>query len=278
MTMLKNAKPAVLAALVCAIAAPALAADYYEPTVIQAPAPLPQEAAYGGWYIRGDIDYHALDFNGADYIRYGSPGDPGRLNGDLDEAWSLGAGLGYQVNRNFRTDLTLDYLAESDFSGKTVGECLSDLDEECTSRDRSSMSGWLLLANAYAELGTYHGFTPYVGAGIGGAHIEWDTLTNTIEEESFKHKGQKDWRFAYALMAGSSYCLTKNLNLDVGYRFSRVEDGKMFGYADGVGPGHDRGFDVHEVRGGLRYQFGGGNPACGEPETIAYEPEPIVTK
>jgi len=27
----------------------------------------------------------------------------------------------------------------------------------------------LLLANAYVDIGTWHGVTPYVGAGIGGA-------------------------------------------------------------------------------------------------------------
>ena len=44
----------------------------------------------------------------------------------------------------------------------------------------------------------------------------------------------------------------------------------------GYGPGFDGGFDVHEGRAGVRYQFGGGNPGCGKKqEFIPYEPEPL---
>jgi len=42
---------------------------------IEAPPPVYEEPApdYGGWYIRGDLDYHASRFRGADYIVYGPP-------------------------------------------------------------------------------------------------------------------------------------------------------------------------------------------------------------
>ena len=75
-------------------------------------------------------------------------------------------------------------------------------------------------------------------------------------------------------MAGTSYCLTDNLKLDVGYRFSHINGGRMFEYgavgADfGAGPGFDDGFNVHEARAGLRYQFGG-DTDCGAP-VVAYQ-------
>ena len=77
---------------------------------------------------------------------------------------------------------------------------------------------------------------------------------------------------AWALMAGASYCLTDNILLDAGYRFTRVNGGRMFEYAPVAGPGFDEGIDVHEVRGGLRYQFGGSS-RCAPPP--AYEPIPV---
>lgn len=252
-----------------------------------------KEVSYGGWYIRGDLGYRATEFRDAEYWTYtqddnGSPDfdaddlvivdKNGKLEGDLDESFSAGLGIGYQVNKHLRTDLTLDRLFESDFEGYTEGTCADALGSyECRSDDRSSMSAWLLLANAYVELGTYHGFTPYVGAGIGGAHVEWDKLKNSIDFRDgssieVQHEGGKDWRFAWALMAGTSYCLTQNLNLDVGYRFARIEGDEMFGFAGGAGPGDDDGFHVHEGRAGLRYQFGGGNPACGDPEVRPTSP------
>ena len=78
-------------------------------------------------------------------------------------------------------------------------------------------------------------------------------------------------------MAGTSYCLTNELKLDVGYRYSRVNGGRMFELAPVIGsagPGFDDGFNVHEARAGLRYQFGGGS-SCVELEPI---PEQVVYK
>ncbi|WP_315926418.1 porin family protein [Mesorhizobium sp. SP-1A] len=276
--MFSFASKAALAGLLVGIASPVLAADLIEPPVEAAPAqPVYQEADYGGWYIRGDLDYHKSQWRGARYTVYGTPGgfnefDSGKLRG----AFSLGGGVGYQVTRHFRADLTGDYWFKSGFDGSTVGTC-GGTGLPCVSSDTSRMSAFLLLANAYVDLGTWNGFTPYVGAGIGGAHIKWDTLVNTDDDGTFQHQGGKGWRFAYALMAGTSYCLTDRAKLDVGYRFTHIDGGRMFDYANGAGPGFDKGFNTHEVRAGLRYQFG--NSDCAPPPpVVAYEPEPLYTK
>ncbi|MDQ6437022.1 porin family protein [Mesorhizobium sp. LHD-90] len=262
------------AVLASSAAVPALAADYAEPpVVVEAPVePVYDAPDIGGWYIRGDIDYHWMDFRGAEYTLYGEPlGQTGSLDGDLKGAMSLGAGIGYQINDYFRVDLTGDYFFESDFDGSTSGICGGVL---CTSSDSSSVEAFLLLANAYVDLGTYYGFTPYVGAGIGGAYVKWDTLKNTDDNGSFEHEGDGDWRFAYAAMAGVSYCVTDRTKLDVGYRYSHIDGGKMFGFAEGAGPGYDDGFNTHEVRAGLRYQFSG-RTGCEAPVPVAYEPAPV---
>lgn len=275
--MYRFAKRGFAAALLAGMAMPALAADFVEPPVVEAPPAqvVYDEPAFGGWYIRGDIDYHWSKFRDSEYITYGPPaGTAGFATSDLKGALSLGGGVGYQVTRHFRTDLTFDYWFKSDFDGSTVGFCGG---APCSSSDSTSYSALLLLANAYADLGTYNGITPYVGFGIGGANVKWDDLHNTIGPDTTVHKGTKSWRFAYALMAGASYCLTKNLQLDAGYRYSHIDGGRMFEFAPIAGPGFDDGFDVHEVRAGLRYQFGNGNTNCYEPEpVVAYEPEPIA--
>jgi opacity protein-like surface antigen len=269
------------------LAAPAMAADLYEPPVVEPPPVVYQ--APSAWYIRGDIDYHWTDFRGATYTTYGAeicddgcgpvaipvPGSKSFDSGDLKGAMSLGAGVGYQINDYFRTDLTGDYWFDSDFEGSTS-------DDVFTSKDTSSYSAFVLLANAYVDIGTWNRITPYVGAGIGGAYVDWGDLKNTIDGVTTTHSGNSDWRFAYALMAGASYCINQNWSFDAGYRFTHIQGGQMFDYADapdgspGAGPGYDDGFNVNEVRGGLRYQFGGGRPQCGTP--VVYEPEPIITK
>ncbi|MBS3647923.1 porin family protein [Pseudaminobacter sp. 19-2017] len=261
------------AVLASGIAFPAVAADFFEPPpVVEAPPPVYQAPAVGGWYIRGDVDYHWNDFSHADYIT-GTPGAEGRLNGDLKGAMSIGAGIGYQVNDYFRVDFTGDYFFDADFDGSTVGFCGGGA--PCVSSDSTSMNALLLLANAYVDLGTYYGFTPYVGAGIGGAHVRWDDLRNVNDDGEFFHEGGKEWRFAYAAMAGVSYCLTSATKLDVGYRFSHINGGRMFGFDTGAGPGFDDGINVHEVRGGLRYQFTGNNGCEPPPPPVAYEPPPV---
>ena len=274
MSMSKFGVAALAAIVAGGLAAPAMAADVMEPPVIEAAPPqaVYEDVAVGGWYIRGDIDYHWSNFRGANYILYGAPGELGEFDfGDLKGAFSIGGGVGYQVNQYFRTDLTADWLFGSDFRGQTTGFCGTGA--ACVSVDNSSYSALLLLANAYVDLGTYAGITPYIGAGIGGARVDWDDLVNETDDGSFAHEGGSDWRFAYAAMVGASYCLTHNAKLDVGYRYSRVEGGRMFGYSTNAGPGYDDGIDVHEVRGGLRYEFGQSD--CAEPAPIVYEPAPI---
>lgn len=272
--MFKNAKPVFLLAALCAgVSLPAAAADLVEPPVVEAPPPVvAAPVAAGGWYIRGDLDYHWSDFRGSDYITYGPPPGTGAfVSHKLDGAWSLGAGVGYKITNYLRTDLTGDYFFKSSFHGSTEGTCGG---APCVSSDRSAYNAFLLLANAYVDLGTYHGITPYIGAGIGGAHVKWDDLRNTIAGVTTVHHGASGWRFAYALMAGASYCLTHNLDLDLGYRFTHINGGRMFDFAPIAGPGYDHGINVHEVRAGLRYSFGGDNgEGCGEP-VVAYAPPP----
>ena len=80
-----------------------------------------------------------------------------------------------------------------------------------------------MLANAYVDLGTYSGFTPY----FGGAYVEWDNLTNISDDGEFEHEGKSNWPFAYALMPAFR---TASPKLDVGYRYSQINRGKKFGY------------------------------------------------
>lgn len=283
--MFQNVKRALFALLFAVAAVPAVAADLYEPPVYEAPPAEVVYEDYGGWYIRGDVGYRLSKFQGADYITYGVTGCCNPLPGlgsfdfgELKGAFSVGGGLGYQVSKHLRADLTFDYFLKSEFNGQTTGVCGG---VACTSVDRSSYRALLMLANAYADLGTWNGFTPYVGGGIGGAYLKWDDLRNTVGGVTTVHDGSASWRFAYAATVGTAYCLTNKLKLDVGYRYAHISGGRMFELAPttgpGAGPGFDKGINIHEGRAGLRYQFGG---KSGCETDVAYEPvpEPIYTK
>lgn len=237
MKKFRNLLVAGVAGLTFAVStAPVFAADILIPEV---PEVIVQPAPINGWYLRGDIGYSKPRFKGADYGE--SCGDCGTIvDGKLKGSFLIGGGVGYQVTDYFRTDLTLDYMTRSKFTSQ---------------RDESHLSALSLLANAYVDLGNFNGFTPYVGAGIGGTRVKWSDVVDTTNNGILP--GEANWRFTWALMAGASYDLTDSLKLDAGYRFRRVEGGQMFGSNHGVADGYDRGFDIHDVRVGLRYQFGG---------------------
>ncbi len=281
--MKKIASLLLVGAAFASYCAPVLAADLppEEPPVIIEQPPVVVEAA-GGWYIRGDVDYSLFKIRGAQYHAGG--GLNTFTTAESDNSFSFGGGLGYQITKHLRADLTAEYNFKADFRGSTTGDCTvaGNQPGSCTSVDTSSHSMLLVMANAYADLGNYHGFTPYVGAGIGLANVKWSSLSNvatctsapadcdialpgyvgstTTGSYSETHVGNSSWRGAWSVMAGASYDLTTKLKLDAGYKYTRVHGGPMFDYAvAGNGTqGYDNGFNIHSVRAGLRYQFGGG--------------------
>ena len=236
-----------------------LAADFIEPPMV--PEVVVAPPAVGGWYLRGDLGYSKAKFKDADYATIDNCATCGAsptfgsntLYGDLKGSFLIGGGVGYQVTDYFRTDLTVDYMTRAKFNGHTYGaSCDGNID--CASDERSRFSALSILANAYVDLGNFSGFTPYVGAGIGGTRVKWADLDDVRYGGS--QEGAANWRFTYALMAGATVDLTHNLKLDAGYRYRHVNGGKMFEGGPGIGDGYDKGMNIHDVRVGLRYMFG----------------------
>ncbi|MFD1745255.1 outer membrane beta-barrel protein [Rhizobium helianthi] len=269
------------------LAGAAHSADLYQPQPEQVPLDAPEvtvQQSSSGWYLRGDVGYGFNKLRGANFYQGNDPSQRVDFaSSGLRDAFTVGAGVGYQVNSYLRTDLTFDYLSKSKFTGSTVGggapfgACVGP----CTSTDIANMKAYSLLANAYVDLGTYGYVTPYVGAGLGGTYVKWDKLRNTSCaddgsgcDDTVEHGGKGSWRFTYALMAGATIDVTCNIKADVGYRYRRIEGGDMFGWAQNGGPGFDKGINVHEARVGARYLFGG----CQQPY-VAEEPvQPIIYK
>ncbi|KXG86203.1 outer membrane protein [Agrobacterium bohemicum] len=231
----------------------AFAADVYQepPPAFpdQAPEVTVQEAS--GWYLRGDVGYSFNKSRSFEFSR--AAGGTNTLirssRTSSDDSFLFGAGAGYQINNYLRTDLTFDYMGKSDYRGQadSAGGGIDNF--------RSSMRAYSLLANAYVDLGTYGRITPYLGAGIGGAHVKWDKVQ--LDSGCCEFEGKGNWRFAYALMAGASIDVTCNLKADVGYRFRQIGSGEMFGGTGAVSSGRDKGLTSHEVRLGGRYVFNG---------------------
>ncbi|MDL2401229.1 outer membrane protein [Rhizobium mayense] len=278
-------KTLIGAAAALLVGTSAFSADLYTPP----PAAPEVVSQSSGWYLRGDVGYVFSDLRGANYFQGSNSNLHDFDSASLDNTWSLGGGVGYQVNNYLRTDVTLDYLFKSDFHGSTSGDCggcgPGFTAVPATSHDVASLTAYSLLANAYVDIGTYGIFTPYVGGGLGGTYVKWDNLKNTSCsdanpgscDETVTHNGRGSWRFTYALMAGTSIDLSCNLKADVGYRYRHIEGGDMFGFAENGGPGYDKGLNLHEARIGARYTFGGCQTASYMPPA-EIPPQPAVYK
>lgn len=266
----------------------AQAADMLEPP-FEAPEVVTKQA--GGWYLRGDISYGSREMEEIYYGVYADPGNRSFTRAELEDTFGFRAGVGYQINENFRVDATVGYKFQSAFEGSTDSgdyPCPSQpalglangqlVGTNCTSTDVTNMSSYSVMANAYFDLGNFSGFTPYVGAGIGGAYVSFDTLSNSFNctitdaatgtcvglQDPVSHPGEEGWRFAYALHAGFSYDISHTAKLDLGYSYEAISGGRMFGWDAGsttgttnsLGPqAHDYGLSDHVFRAGIRYQI-----------------------
>lgn len=247
-------KIVAVASAVLAFGVQAKAADLYQPEPAPQVVEQPVVAAASGWYLRGDLSYDIMNMKGAEYYQ----GSNSLVNdfdkAELNNTGNLGIGVGYQINDYLRVDKTFDYMFSTNFRGSTSGVCGGG--GRCSSHDVSSFSAYGLMANAYVDLYKWGAFTPYVGFGLGGTYVQWDKLKNTTEDGTTVHGGRDSWRFTYALMAGTSVDISCQFKADLGYRYRHVNGGDMFGYKLNGGPGSDKGFDMHEFRTGVRYQFG----------------------
>jgi opacity protein-like surface antigen len=234
-----------------ALAGPAFAADLLPPP--------PSLEGYGqvaelgaGWYLRGDIGY--TDYSSPRDRLFGSAALL-PLNGErLEGAFTLGGGIGYQVNEWFRTDLTVDYRTRTGFDG-TRPFPTYDIGYV---HDRAELDSLTFMLNGYVDLGTWSGITPYLGAGLGLASNRLNNVTRltyvggalvdrTIVETHTTNN------LAWALMAGAAIDVGSGFKVDIGYRYIHLGDVQTrWDAAAGI---RTNALRAHEVRVGARYMI-----------------------
>lgn len=269
-----TARTTILTALsmTAACAGLAQAADYgplYGGTLLaSAPEIRPVEIGTG-WYLRGDVGYEfERDYDGA--VTFTAPGATASAPFDtlrIGDTFTGGGGIGYRFTEYFRGDLTARY-GRHDVSGSltSLPGDLCAAGFVCDASASGDARTWELMANAYVDLGTFAGFTPYVGGGIGAVKVDYSDFDTTLCATGFgdtdcasaSFDGSDSWRFAYQLSAGMAYNINHSLALDVGYRYLNVE-GDSIGSASiasgaSVG-GIDDGYDRHTITAGVRYSL-----------------------
>jgi opacity protein-like surface antigen len=232
--MRRLARSAIIAAAGMAVTGAAYAADpAFPPTLVS--KPLYVSEFVSTWYVRADVGYRF----------YNSPGGSvaGVAFGDtsFSNAAAFDLGIGLKANW-FRADVTASYGLRPQFSGSTA-VARPDVTAKITAITT--------LFNGYFDLGTWHGLTPYAGAGIGFSWMRPSDFHSVSLPAVATVSNSGTFDIAWALHAGVSYALSQNLLIDSSYRYLNI--GSPSGVLNGSGAIEYGNMSAHEARIGLRY-------------------------
>jgi len=155
---------------------------------------------------------------------------------EFDTGWNVGGAIGHDYG-NFRAELELAY-RENELDTVTIfpnpfigppGVYVWD----------GTVSTLTYMVNVFYDFENNSSLTPYIGAGIGGATINYEDNILDIDED--------DTVFAYKGVAGVALNLAPNLDLLVDYSYLATTDPDF----DGV----DAEYATHSVSGGIRFRF-----------------------
>lgn len=227
-----------------ALTAGAQAADpagSWPPPAISYEKPEPRfKELLSGYYLRGDIGYRWNDVGSF-------AGAVPATSFDYRNGGAIGGGFGYKYEW-FRADLTVDRGARTNFSGTTATAARQP-------QYTAKIDTLSVLANAYVDIGTWGGFTPYVGGGVGVTQLKSSGYQDTGFALGSMTPG-KAKNFTWAWMAGVSYKIHPYWMVDIGYR--HMDMGNLPATSSslpGLTVGNFQKVTADEVRIGLRLLF-----------------------
>jgi len=257
----------------------AIAPPPYAPPVVE---------DFGGWYLRGDIGFsnqrvdrlkHPLDVQNDSSVQ----------NLNFNTAGIFGLGAGYRFNNWFGADVTGEWRGNSQFFGTdhiSYGGGINGGVNGGVNTDtyHSTKNEWVVLANAYVDLGTWWCITPFIGAGVGGARVAVNgftdqsinfTLANGAQPGLYSSTNAARWNFAWALHAGLAYKVSPNFTVELAYRYLDMGDGvtndlRPFDTVSPVlAPMTFKSITSHDLKLGVRWDLS-------SPEV--YAPPPLIRK
>lgn len=240
------------------MASASVAADLYDPP----PPEIVELPPVGGWYLRGHLGMSNQQVKKISHPGYAAFDTHEFLNDPaFDSGIIAGIGAGYQFNDWLRADAIVEYRGKADFSALdhyTLGA------DEGTNEYDGAKSEWLLMANAYVDLGNYNGFVPYVGAGLGASRNTISRLTDVnVPTAGVAYANDRStWNLAWALHAGIGYQVTDRMTVELGYTYANLgdaESGTLHTY-DGSSPGVPgkvkfKDITSHDFKLGMRYTY-----------------------
>jgi opacity protein-like surface antigen len=183
------------------------------------PLPAPAPAVIDNWYLRG---YVGVGMNATPTLDYlPNPANVG--NGFVFDQHSMadtsfvGMGVGYELNNWLRFDVSGEYRGRTQVNARGVYDPVLGLGDAY----QGYIKSWVFLTNAFVDLGTWNCFTPFVGVGVGGAYNQLADFVDMGIGQTGAGFGRNttEWHLAYAVYAGVGYAVSKNLKVDLSYRY-----------------------------------------------------------
>lgn len=247
----------------------ALAADYIPPPIVDFEPEFELELG-GNLYLRGYVGFTNQEVDELDSVLFDDADNLEVLNAAFESSGIIGGAIGYQFNQWFRADISAEYRMRSGFDGLDRYETTDDGDPatwDATNKYDADKSEFLVMANAFLDMGTYHGLTPYVGAGVGASYTMIDNLTDVndiVNPGNVAYATDNgEWSFAWALHAGLGYQVNDRVTLDFGYRYLNLGDAESGDLEPFTGSGNPdtpvefNGLTSHDFTLGFRYALGG---------------------
>lgn len=231
------ASAVALAVLPMAHIPAAFAADLLPPPPQLEPPPLRGPVEEVGFYMRSDIGVAAVSASNlrSTFTDGSTLASLGAVDGpvSVEDNYILSLGLGWQFNQWFRADLTAEYRGSSSYSSSVTYQwgnaltnasgCYPGSGLVCGDQYNGTVKTGLFLANGYVDVGSWYGFTPYVGGGIGLAVYQTSGVKDTGLYPTAGAFGfapnYNGTNFAWSLTGGVAYAIAPNLKLDVAYRY-----------------------------------------------------------
>ncbi|RXG94775.1 outer membrane protein [Bradyrhizobium zhanjiangense] len=258
---MRSVKSLLAAGAATLISSMAFAADMpiaAPPPMYAPPAP---PADFGGWYLRGDIGISNQKVKQLNPSFIDSGISIASTQGlGFDSAGIFGLGAGYKFNNWFRADVTGEYRSSANLHGLQVINFNGV--PAFTDEYHGSKSEWLILANAYVDLGTWWCVTPFIGAGVGASRntiSNFQDINTPLGGAAFASNASQ-WNFAWAAHAGLAYKVNPSLTLELAYRYVDLGDavtGTLTSF-DGVNRGRTMQFkDItsHDLKFGVRWDL-----------------------
>ncbi len=186
--------------------------------------------ASAGMYISGNLG--AVFLNDADIDEDGDSGELTFDNGGV-ATFALGTTIGSAGRIEAEVGARVN-----DFDDASVDGYSGSVDMD---KDVTTIS---FMGNAFYDFKNGSSFTPFLGAGLGFANVEYDI--DSIGGYDINEK-EDDTVVAYQFMLGGSFAATEQLSIDLQYRYFATDDPDL--------DGTDVEYHSHNAMVGLRYSF-----------------------